>query len=191
MKRLYKLSKPTIKIPLMLLFCHDNIEYIDVLPPKKKYCDALSVTKDSAQLLSGILSDNLQDRKISKADIDSLSDIQKEQLKKEISDFIINLMNLKELRIPSKSGEGEGNGHSYIQHTIAEKYVADYAGISIFEAQELDVYDFMLLLRDSKINSLQTSEYGRNYLEDCFIYEQTEPDRSGLRELAAIAGKNK
>ena len=66
--------------------------------------------------------------------------------------------------------------------TRAEKLVADYARISVFEVDELCYYTYRLLLRDALIHQCESTESGREYLEKCWILEQTEPDRDKLRD---------
>lgn len=66
--------------------------------------------------------------------------------------------------------------------TRVEKLVADYAGISLFEVDELCYYTYRLLLRDALIHKCEETESGREYLEKCWILEQTEPDRDKLRD---------
>jgi hypothetical protein len=39
-----------------------------------------------------------------------------------------------------------------------------------------------LLFRDAYIYRLQQTEKGREYLENAWIFEQTEPDRKKLRQ---------
>ena len=85
----------------------------------------------------------------------------------------------KELAPPSCPDDGP-EGH-YTAETGNDKFTADYAGISIFEVQELDVFTYWQLLRDAVIYSCQQTEDGRDYLERCWAAEQTEPDRKALR----------
>ncbi|HCW79781.1 MAG TPA: hypothetical protein DG942_01590 [Ruminococcaceae bacterium] len=63
-----------------------------------------------------------------------------------------------------------------------DKVVADYASISIFAVQELDVFTYWQMLRDAVIYACQQTEPGREYLEKCWAAEQTEPDRKMLRQ---------
>lgn len=65
--------------------------------------------------------------------------------------------------------------------TIDEKFVADYARISIFEVGDICLYDYLLMRRDAFIHYLSQTEGGRKYLKDCYISEQTEPDIEKLR----------
>lgn len=60
--------------------------------------------------------------------------------------------------------------------------MADYAGISIFDVQDMDCILYLQLRRDAWIHMLNKTEGGRKYLEDAWILEQTEPDRKALRE---------
>lgn len=66
-----------------------------------------------------------------------------------------------------------------------QKIIADYAGISIFAALNLDIITYYKTLRDAVIyNNMQTKE-GRKRLDDAWILEQTKPDRKSLREQFA------
>jgi hypothetical protein len=43
-------------------------------------------------------------------------------------------------------------------------------------------YDFRVLLRDAVIHNCKKSEAGREYLDKCWVMEQTKPERAKLRE---------
>lgn len=47
----------------------------------------------------------------------------------------------------------------------------------------MDVLTFWGLLHDAVIWSLEKSKEGREYLENAWYYEQTEPDRGSLRDV--------
>ena len=66
--------------------------------------------------------------------------------------------------------------------TRPEKWVADYARLSFADIGELCYYDYRILLRDAVIFTLAQSEKGREYLEKCWLLEQTETDKSALRK---------
>ena len=84
------------------------------------------------------------------------------------------------LVIPHLPKEGD-EGH-YDIHSIEEKFVKDYSGHDFDRIEELNIFEYWLLLRDSVIwNHMQTEE-GRKYLEDCWRMEQTTPDRKRLRD---------
>ena len=57
-----------------------------------------------------------------------------------------------------------------------------YFGLDISEQMELDTLTYNHLLRDAFVMRLKETEDGRDYLERCWRYEQTEPDRKSLRE---------
>ncbi len=66
--------------------------------------------------------------------------------------------------------------------TRADKWVSDYANLPITAVGNLCLYDYRLLLRDAVIHRLSQTESGREYLEKCWMLEQTEPDRKRLGE---------
>ena len=63
------------------------------------------------------------------------------------------------------------------------KIVSDYTRLNFNEVIELDCITFKMLLRDAFIDMMSKSEEGRDYLEQCWILKQTEPDIAKLREL--------
>jgi cbb3-type cytochrome oxidase subunit 1 len=67
-------------------------------------------------------------------------------------------------------------------NTIEEKIVSEYTGYNFAQLEELNVFEYWLFLHDAVIhNCMQTTE-GKEYLENCWRMEQTEPDRKALRE---------
>lgn len=69
--------------------------------------------------------------------------------------------------------------------------VADYAHVSIFEAEDMDCFTFWGLERDAYIYQAQQTEKGKDYLESCWVNSQVQPDRAALRELFGIKGKKR
>lgn len=65
---------------------------------------------------------------------------------------------------------------------LEEKLVSDYTGFNFMQVEELDVFVYYALLRDAVIHKYMQTEDGQEYLEKCWILEQTEPDRVRLRE---------
>ena len=61
--------------------------------------------------------------------------------------------------------------------------VSDYTGLNFNEVVELDCITFKMLVRDAFIDTMSQTEEGRDYLEQCWILDQTEPDIARLREL--------
>lgn len=54
--------------------------------------------------------------------------------------------------------------------------------MNFFQIEELPVDTYFLLIRDAFIHKQKQTEAGREYLENCWRLEQTEPDRKALRE---------
>lgn len=63
------------------------------------------------------------------------------------------------------------------------KMVADYTNLSFEAALELDCYTYKLLLKDAFIMRMSQSVEGREYLENCWILSQVNPDRHKLRKM--------
>lgn len=65
---------------------------------------------------------------------------------------------------------------------MGERLVSEYSGLNFLEIEDLPIDTYLLLMRDAFINKQNQSEAGREYLEKCWILEQTEPDRKALRK---------
>ena len=61
--------------------------------------------------------------------------------------------------------------------------VSAYTGLSFNEIQELSYYDYLVFRRDAFIHTLNQSDRGRQYLNEAWIFGQTEQDRSTMRAL--------
>ena len=59
--------------------------------------------------------------------------------------------------------------------------VAEYSGLDFHQVGQLDYGTYLLWLRDAYIHSLSRTEEGREYLDNAWRMEQTEPDRPKLR----------
>lgn len=59
--------------------------------------------------------------------------------------------------------------------------MAQYANMALPDVCNLLLDDYMLLLRDAFIARKLQSEDGREYLDNAWRLEQTEPDMDGLR----------
>ena len=81
-----------------------------------------------------------------------------------------------------------GDTVKYEIKTIAERLVCKYSGLSFAEIEELPIDTYFLLLRDAFIYDKSKTEEGREYLENGWILEQTEPDRNSLREKFGKGG---
>lgn len=60
--------------------------------------------------------------------------------------------------------------------------MAEYTGLNFFEVAELDYVQYLVWLRDAYISRLEKTEEGRQYLDNAWRMEQTEPDRAALRK---------
>ncbi|WP_242850468.1 hypothetical protein [Clostridium botulinum] len=86
------------------------------------------------------------------------------------------------LKIPYyPSEEDEDKGH-YEVNTIEEKIVCEYTGYTFYQLEDLEAFEYWLLLRDAIVYNYTQTEAGREYLENCWRLEQTKPDRKSLRE---------
>ena len=63
------------------------------------------------------------------------------------------------------------------------KLVSNYTGLNFNEAIELDCITYKMLVRDAFIDMMSQTEEGRDYLEQCWVLKQTEPDIAKLRKL--------
>lgn len=59
--------------------------------------------------------------------------------------------------------------------------VSWYSGMNFDELMKLDCFTFKILLRDAYITKMRQTEEGREYLQNCWLIRQTEPDRAKLR----------
>lgn len=60
--------------------------------------------------------------------------------------------------------------------------VATYTGLNMLEVQELDYFDYLQYRRDAFIYNLNQTEKGKEYLDNAYRLEQTEPDKKTLRD---------
>lgn len=73
--------------------------------------------------------------------------------------------------------------HNYKNSTWERRLVSEYTGLDFFQVGQLDYGLYLLWLRDAFIYSLNRTEEGREYLDNAWRMEQTEPDRPKLRKL--------
>ncbi|WP_352399381.1 hypothetical protein [Anaerotignum sp.] len=62
------------------------------------------------------------------------------------------------------------------------KKVSDYSGLNFDECLNLGMDTYKLLFRDAFIYDLKQSKEGKEYLEECWLLQQTTPDRNKLKE---------
>lgn len=66
--------------------------------------------------------------------------------------------------------------------TIGERLVSEYSGLNFVQIEDLPIDTYLLLMRDAFIYKQSQSEGGREYLNNCWRIEQTEPDKQALRK---------
>jgi len=72
--------------------------------------------------------------------------------------------------------------------TIGERLVAEHTGLNFIQIEELPIDTYFLIMRDAFIFKQSQTEAGREYLEKCWIMEQTKPDRKTLRKRFGKTG---
>ena len=75
-----------------------------------------------------------------------------------------------------------GPKHKYNIETWYRRLVAEYAGLNFFQVGKLDYIQYLAWRRDAVIYSFNQTESGREYLDNAWRMEQTEPDRPALRK---------
>ncbi|WP_418688652.1 hypothetical protein [Agathobacter sp.] len=58
----------------------------------------------------------------------------------------------------------------------------DYTGLNLNEIQLMELNEYLFYMREAYIYSLNQTEKGREYLNNCWRITQTKPDRQSLRE---------
>ncbi len=80
-------------------------------------------------------------------------------------------------------------GKVYFDNVSSDmKIVADYTGYNFGEIDGLEIFDYWGYLHDAVVWNCRRSEAGKEYLENAWYYQQTEPDRKALR--AKFGGKS-
>ena len=87
------------------------------------------------------------------------------------------------------NSELSNEGIPYETENYWEHVVADYLGCSFFDVLELCWVDFLAFRREAFIARLSESEKGQAYLRDAYNFENTKPDRKGLKALAEKIGR--
>lgn len=59
--------------------------------------------------------------------------------------------------------------------------IHEHTGLNFIEIENLSLVEYLVYFRDCMIYMLNQTENGREYLEKCWIMEQTKPDKEGLR----------
>lgn len=79
-------------------------------------------------------------------------------------------------------------GHEYTTTSWWKRLVSEYTGLNFLQVGELDYLQFLTWRRDAFIDRLNQTEAGREYLNNAWRLEQTEPDRVKLRRKLGSEG---
>lgn len=79
-------------------------------------------------------------------------------------------------------------GHEYMTTSWWKRLVSEYTGLNFLQVGELDYLQFLTWRRDAFIDRLNQTEAGREYLNNAWRLEQTEPDRAKLRRKLGSEG---
>lgn len=74
-----------------------------------------------------------------------------------------------------------GGGHGYNAPTWYKHLVAGYTGLNFQQIQALPYIEYLQYRRDAFLHHMNSFEEGREYLNNAWRMEQTEPDRAALR----------
>lgn len=81
--------------------------------------------------------------------------------------------------------EESAGRHDYICTTWGKRLVAEYTGLDFHQIGQLDYGSYLLYLRDAYITRLNSTEEGRQFLDDCWRMRQEKPDRGKLRKFTS------
>jgi hypothetical protein len=85
------------------------------------------------------------------------------------------------LRLPSCPRiDTEGDIKYYPIH-FRQRLVYEYSGIDFKKQEEINLVEFLAIARDAYVSQLNKTEEGQEYLNRCWIAEQTKPDRAALK----------
>ena len=68
------------------------------------------------------------------------------------------------------------------------KLISDYTGLNFIECVNLDCFVYRQLFADALITKLSATEQGKQYLDDCYVLRQTNPDKKALHEYGQDKG---
>ncbi len=83
---------------------------------------------------------------------------------------------------PYADSTAQNHQYQYQNHTFWLKLVSDYTGLDFCGVLSLPYLTYLHWRRDAYIHRLEQTEAGRDYLDNAWRMEQTEPDRKRLRE---------
>lgn len=86
------------------------------------------------------------------------------------------------------SSDEDGASEDFSVETFWEHVVAEYAGLSFEEIEDLPLETWLILRRDAMITKMRQTEKGREYLANAWRLQQTAPDRKKLRDRFGKGG---
>ena len=109
------------------------------------------------------------------------------KLKKAFLNWIYEEKAANNLSIPdcppsANSDDSDTPEIYYLPFTADEKKIRDYSGLSFSEIENIGIFDYWLLLRDAVIYELNKTTGGKELLEECYFFNQTEPDINELQK---------
>lgn len=142
---------------------------------------------DNTAIMSEILSNNTSKFRISADMFEDFNYFNLIKLKKAFVNWIYEEKAANNLTIPdcppsASSDESDAPGIYYLPFTLDEKRIRDYSGLTFGEIENIGIFDYWLLLRDSVIYELNKTAGGRELLEECYFFNQTEPDINELQK---------
>lgn len=109
-----------------------------------------------------------------------------DELKRFIVEYLteieVIINNNQQMQIPYYPVEEKAEPH-FRCNTEKLKLVIDYTGLNINEVWDLNYFEYRGYLHDAFVWDRSGSETGREYLRKAYDYQQTEPDRTGLRRV--------
>ena len=76
----------------------------------------------------------------------------------------------------------ETHSYQYTVITFWKQLVVEYTGLNFLQIGELNFLQYLTWRKDAYIRRLEQTETGREYLDNAWRMERTEPDRKSLRQ---------
>jgi len=93
--------------------------------------------------------------------------------------------NTKQPKLKAPHYPNGDEGIKYDIVTLPERLIHEHTGLNFWQIEDLDLVEYLLYFRDCMIYMLSQTENGKEYLEKCWLLEQTEPDKKRLRRKFA------
>ena len=164
---------------------------LSVLPPLKREIaeiEKCNSIESAYALCAAIISRNKSGVQLVSKQIRSIWDI--DDIKDFLDgckSFVNKIHSLSRLALPYYPGGNDNINFEIVSYW--DKIVADYMNISLYEVEEMDIYDYLLIRRDAFIQLASRTEAGQKYLENAWRLTQTKPDRARLRKNFGKEGK--